>query len=128
MRISKLFALLIIVCLFTACKDDEQVNHLPGSWRLGSSFVDGFGSNGMGGMEFNEDLSGEMEFWVLIENDTFRREGAFTYTHDRENVLINLGQEDLVWSRQEDTATEQEFSFDVLFQGVEYNVIIEMNK
>lgn len=135
-----LLAMLALICI--SCEDEPEMNNIPATWRMGNTFVDGIGTNSGGTVQFNEDLTGEMDFWVLVEADTFAREGVFSYTESRDSLFINLDrvtttatndtmfvsfqEENLAWEIRESLADALEVEFGVNVDQTEYSVILDM--
>jgi len=125
--IKQLVPLALILSLLSCGGDDEvNLDNLIGTWKFGSFFLDGLGATASGNISFNEDNTGEMDLWYIVENDTLTKQGSFSYTQTAAEVIITLNSSNMTWNRAENKSDEQEFHFNETINQTEYGLIFDL--
>jgi len=126
MRYTKFIIFLITVFTIFSCAKENELGNLSGTWKFGSAFVNGIGTNASGTITFDATNTGEIDIWVIVENDTIFKQGTFTYTETTEAVDLSLNNTSLILNRSVNKKREQEFEFFETVNNVEYGVILDL--
>lgn len=126
-----LLILLCLTCLFTRCKDKEELDsRLFGTWNVtrvagqqylnGSAGVSLTDSSPSGYVRFDEDGTGEQNYYFTLFGTNYPYINDFRWEADANEIRIDrFNQSDMVWRRITNEPNKQVATYNIVLSATE---------